>query len=551
MKSPLRGRTPTLTRILAGTLMLTVALGLTPAMHSMHSPARAEAEILPTEDTPTQPVAHEVQLALVVPLSVPPAETGTLDADQLGEYIAEEGLLGQLLSLANSHGLSLAIDPYLIHSLVTAETPAADNFLQQLRLAPTDKFLMSYANTPVAYLDEFPQAQAAQSGNLEQLELLGIEHPLLEALDQSFWSPNDLVNPELLQELPDAVRRVFMPTAQLPDAPSESEELSDRYRAVENTNGLTAYFAHSEASAAFNEAVDNPSQVIYNNFIRLIRFELPESQSELVIVPAIHERLPEFLEQLTTQFNVHLVSLSALTRHHVTALSSKTQFDDLGRDPDLVNDITSVIRSNTRATAFLTALNVPDIATAQYQLFALQSLSHNYSGTERADAQVSYTSAVTELEHSITLEPGSDITLITPESQFGVSVNNALVSPAQVVIRFHASNNRVAIPDQMIIEVDGHSKQTVTVPISAYGNGQVTLSMTLYTKNGVQLGATQQLQVQIQAQLELVVMIVFFVLVAGFLTAGIVRSVRKRASNQSEATSTIASASEPDKSELR
>ena len=529
MKSPVRWPWPALTRILAGMLMLTVAIGLTPTVYSTHSPVRAEPQILPAEDDPPDPPrAHEVQLALVVPLSVPPAENGLLDAIQLNDYIADGGYLNTLLRLATSNGLSLAIDPYLIHSLIVAENPATEAFLQQLRQAPTDKFLMSYANTPVAYLDAFPDATDVLSGNVHQLETMDIQHPLLDTMDQSLWSPNDLLNPETLHEVPDAVRRVFLPSTQLPSTLAESEELEDRYRAAESLNEVTAYFTHQKASEAFTTALENPSQSVYHDFIRLVRFDLPTSQSELIIAPAFHERLPELIEQLSTQFNIHLVSLSTLNRHPVSTISSQESFDDFGRNPDLVNDIAELIRNNARATAFLTALDIPDIATAQYQLFALQSVSQNYSGSDLAAAQIGYINAVNELEHSITLEPGSDITLITPETHFGVSVNNALVSTAEVVIVFHASNNRIAIPERVTVTVDGHSKQTVTVPIAAYANGQATISLTLYSKNGVQLGQTQQLQVQIQAEVELVALIVFFVLVSGFITAGIIRSIRKR-----------------------
>lgn len=546
MKSPVSRRKTALARTLLGMLVMAVTLGMTPTALLGHSTLRTEIPTLPAEDAPVPgtTASQNVQLALVIPLSVPPAENGPIPATELRNLIAPGGYLGRLLDLAERTGLSIAVDPYLVHSLLLADTPATQAFLLRLKQSSNDAFFMSYANTPVAYLEGFSDYPDILGGNIPQLKTFQAGDSLLDdslffLLDQSLWSPDSVLNPAIFANIPANIGRLLLSEKQMNvhSETAEDPEGVGTYLPALRQDGRIAFFTNESLGTTLKAYLDSPRESNYFALLQALRPDPDGSANSLVVTAPFSEELPDLLDRLAAEPSIRLVSLDAVPVQDGNYLdAANTEGIDLQLNAELVSDTASVLRADREAAAFLSALNSPDIASAQYRLLALQSLSQNYSDVERTAALLNYSSQVTELKKSISLEPGSDITLITPESHFWVSVNNALVSPAKVTIRFHASNNRLVIPTSVDVEVDGNSKQAVTVPISALANGQVTLQFTLFSETGVQIGQTRELQVQIQAEVELLAIILFSILVVGFLAAGIVRSLSKRKKQETVAS---------------
>ena len=119
-------------RLALGLAVLTVALG-TPVVATAAAPRAGDAL---RRRPPRSPPAIRRALTLVVPLTVPPNETGLLDADTLTRYTAPLGLLTRQLDALVDAPVAIGLDPLIVASirvLGTSAPPSALAWLERLR----------------------------------------------------------------------------------------------------------------------------------------------------------------------------------------------------------------------------------------------------------------------------------------------------------------------------------------------------------------------------------------------------------------------------------
>ena len=152
-------------RLALGLAVLTVALG-TPVVATA---ASLEPAARSAVDAPLAP-GDPATLTLVVPLTVPPNETGLLDADTLTRYTAPLGLLTRQLDALADAPVAIGLDPLIaasIRVLGTSAPPSALAWLERLRAASNEVFALAYADADVS--------AAASTGSLGLLAPIGFD----------------------------------------------------------------------------------------------------------------------------------------------------------------------------------------------------------------------------------------------------------------------------------------------------------------------------------------------------------------------------------------
>jgi hypothetical protein len=155
----------------------------------------------------------------------------------------------------------------------------------------------------------------------------------------------------------------------------------------------------------------------------------------------------------------------------------------------------------------------------------LVSISLVFSGAA-ARAEV-----VTELPTdipSIKIIPGSTINLVSRESKVPVRIQNDFNADIRVFVHMRPSNPRVVVPSAVEIVVPALSSVNAQVPVKAIANGKVFLIVWLTTFSGLRLGPDSNLQMIVNADLELALLVGFGFAVVLLLIFGTIRTLRRR-----------------------
>ena len=129
---------------------------------------------------------------------------------------------------------------------------------------------------------------------------------------------------------------------------------------------------------------------------------------------------------------------------------------------------------------------------------------------------------------SIKIIPGSTINLVSRESKVPVRIQNTFDADIRVFVHMRPSNPRVVVPSAVEIVVPALSSVNAQVPVKAIANGKVFLIVWLTTFSGLRLGPDVNLQMIVNADLELALVIGFSVAVSMLLAFGTIRTLRRR-----------------------
>lgn len=503
-----------------------------------------------TEETPETVTADEqpdpLEVALVLPLAVKPNPEGLLTDRELDVLTGESGPLEHIVRLAEQHRLSLAVDPYVLHSLAESRSPQSEETLRVIVDSPVHKYLQSYAGVSLPLLAGQKYFQEFAFGSVNDLALQQPEtfENISHVFEPVISSPNATFDEHGLAQLEKIIAEtratvLLSDQQRAQDPPPASVK---HYRAKMLLPESTILFNSSSASESANLFLQHGNTDQFSQMLRDLQQQIPQHTNQAIVAPqfaldpgmlqaeiidtTVQTRFDELLRLLNLSTTTTLISLKDVVADEASGklLEEIVTPQNVNKD----DGVSAIIQKQAKVSSFLSALTNPTPATAQYRLFMGQTLGMYIVPRDREAAVTAYQTATDNILESITLEQGSDITMITEKSEVWVTVNNNLVSEATMVVRIISNNNRLVLPASLPVTVDGQSKQMVTIPVTALSNGNVTLTLSLYSESGTKIGPTQQLNITIQAELELIVALVFVVLVAGFLSAGIVRSVLKR-----------------------
>ena len=124
--------------------------------------------------------------------------------------------------------------------------------------------------------------------------------------------------------------------------------------------------------------------------------------------------------------------------------------------------------------------------------------------------------------------PGSEINLVARTSNIPVQIKNTFGSDVTVHVHVQPTNLRVVIPAAVSVTIPADTSVTAKVPVEAVANGGVILKVWLTTFSGNKLGEPTFLKMNVNADIEVAMLVGFGSGVMLLLGFGIVRTVRKR-----------------------
>jgi hypothetical protein len=543
-------------RLALGLAVLTVALG-TPVM----------ATALPVEPAPRSAAAAPLapgdpaRLTLIVPLTVPPTETGLLDADTLTRYTAPLGLLTRQLDALADAPVAIGLDPMIaasIRALGTTAPPTALAWLQRLEGVSNEVFALAYADADVA--------AAASTGSLGLLSPLGFDF----AVDPGNFgaaqtasptptptpsaTPDEGAIPPLptLEDLlawPYTLEHVAWPADDTLTAGTTEAIGAAGYESVilSSTNvsdpgpttdlgNITGVVSDAPLSQLVRAATFAPSELDLQSALEALDASLASFASanpggEVVATldrhwPFLSYHLSEVLARLTASPSVVFGTLAETIERPAVDATVTDHPEAAGR----LSVIESALSAVAAEAQFATVLTDPLLITAprRLDLLALLSVSWLPDQDGWAASSATFLARSAELLSSVRITHGSDLLLLSRSTEVRVAVSNSLPYPVTVRITITPQRPLLRVMEnQVLLEVEQDATKTAFIPVEAIANGVVTIHVELTSPTGVPIDSGF-VRARLQAEWETVgtvVILGIIVLIFGF---GIVRTVLKR-----------------------
>lgn len=529
-----------------------------------------------------------VNLAVVMPITVPEQSTGLITAKALESFTGPTGVLTRQLDGVISRPVTIAIDPMIIASiriLGTSTPPTATAWLNRLALAKNDIFPLSYADADLAL-----QAQAGA-------DTLLVPSSFDQAIDPALFvqPPTGPSTPVTPSGQPPADQKPASttpseptPATPLDGTPPTSEELlAWEYTATDiawpaegrvaaddlgvfTANGLTTtILAGSNVSQEVSDLTPNAVVTLgtgrgvglvsddpvsdavrraatattdeawsvamaeVSSQLAIVSAEQPGTARTLIATfgrgwPPTSARLSQTLDALTPLLWHAPVSLQEA--RGATAADDVT-FDGQAEPADRVDLARRLLERESAVTAFSSALSDPVLVTGSHRLDLMAMLGNSWASSPSSWLEATSTSLLESsgLLSSITVSTKGPINVVGSKVDIPVTLDNALTQAVTVRVQVVPSNGRLLVEDDVESVIEAQSARTVTIPVTAaVGNGSVTLRVTLFTPAGTMIDQPHLIPINVRADWEGLGSLIFAALVVLFFGFGVWRNILRR-----------------------
>ncbi|MFK4729561.1 DUF6049 family protein [Agromyces mediolanus] len=190
-----------------------------------------------------------------------------------------------------------------------------------------------------------------------------------------------------------------------------------------------------------------------------------------------------------------------------------------------------LIDSEAQTVSFATALTEPALLAdpTRRDLLALLDAGWIRTPTDWQSASNDWLSAQVQTRAAISVVPSSTINVISRESGVPATIENTLPYAVTLEVDVAPSNGRLLVEGRQTVTVEPESRASVVVPVAAgVGSGEVVLTVSLYSTEGVEIGSPTYLSANVQADWEGVGAAVLATIVVLFFGIGIWRNIRRR-----------------------
>lgn len=529
------------------------------------------------------PISNPTSVALAVPVTVPSSASGVLGADDLATWTSPFGLLSRQLDAVEGRPVAIGIDPRIIASIRVLGTSApatATAWLERLAGLPNEIFPLAYADADVAaqaqlrvpallaptsftdVLDpanfsgtadaagddagETADGDAVPSATPVPTQPAAGEVPTTEELLAWPYTRTDIAWPA--DDTIAAGDLAFLGTAGLTTsilAHGNVAPAEQGMNAASNIDGSTAVVADARLTTPLREATEALSDTEW-------RAAAGRLGAEIVLLDDGSDQPSTLLATLGRGAGTQSARVSA-TLDEVAAnprVSPASLTDAVGAPPvprtlidqpedrQRIDNVDRVLRTDANVTAFATVLDDPRQLTGPTRRDALALLDVAWLADRPAwDAAVGeWLVAQRRTLDAVSIVPSSPINVVSSETGVPTTILNALPYPVTVVVDVMPSNGRLVVEDQVTVTIDPESRSTVKVPVAAgIGNGEVTLTVSLTSPEGVPVGSPVSIPANVQADWEGLGAAIIGVIVVVFFGIGIWRNIRRHRKRKAEA----------------
>lgn len=505
-----------------------------------------------------------VRLTIAVPLTAPALETGLIAAEALEEWTSPQGRLTRQLEAVLGRPVAIGIDPMIIASirvLGTSAPPSAVAWLDRLAAAPNQVFPLSYGDTDLTLA-----TQAGAATIPQPISFPGLDPALFPADPPGPGEPTPSPTPTdapaggvpTLEELlawPYSVESLAWPredTVVAADLPAlEASGYDDVILTSTNVardasssptaqvEGMTALVsdravsdALSAAAAATDDAAWESAMAAVHSALASAAAVQPGDRATVFATiqrtaPVVGSRLAETLDALTASASVTSIPLSM-------ALGTPPAPATIIEQPqaaDRVAQTQQLLATDSAERRFARVAANPDAITGPRRLELLGLLSAEWAAnpTGWSDAVGAFLKASRDLLDAVRVEETSQVNFFAEKSVIPVPVTNDLPEPVTVYVTIDPNTPLLAVEESRVeVVVPPNSQASAQVPVQAISNGRVTLIVELSSADGVQIGPTRLVQVNVVAGWEGPVFTILAVLVVAMFAFGIVRTIVRR-----------------------
>lgn len=518
-------------------------------------------------------------VGVVMPIVSPSTGDGLISAQDLATYTAANGVLTRDLDgLQNHSTVAIGIDPMIIASiraLGNAAPTSATAWLERLYSLPNDTFSLGYGDadvvgqiqsglpaplqptslsyaldpknfspTPTAIGEpQTPTPTPAATPSPSPTPGAGPELPALDRLlawDYSLtgvaWAGDDTARTADLAPLASA----GLGTVIVSGDNTNADKLEGTPNAPARNGPSTLAVSDQRLSEALRQAVSAPSDLAWNSAMSKVNAQLQlisaESTTPHHVLIALDRSWPSSGTQLQRTFDALFTSAWS-TPSTFSAVLSSTQssglaLTDAPEAQTRIDSIRVLLQDEKSLDEFATILGDPTTLTGRTraQLLTLLAVSWQNPRTDWTAAVATSRAATVKTLHAVHILPTENINLVSAQGSIPFTVSNELHDEAvTVVLSASPSNSRLEIDAPTTKTIPQDSRATMLVPVKAkVGNGQVILSLQLYSPTGVPIGDPSSVTVDVHADWEGIGALILgglLVLLFGF---GIVRNIVRR-----------------------
>jgi hypothetical protein len=184
----------------------------------------------------------------------------------------------------------------------------------------------------------------------------------------------------------------------------------------------------------------------------------------------------------------------------------------------------------TNIARFSSVLATPALLTGDVRARLLDLFSVGWFGSD--DWAPAVNKQLTSMHQSLSavqiVSPGS-IRQASRQALIPLTVTNKLNHPVSVVLRATPSSARLEVDSDTVKTIAAGSSAKVLVPVKAQlSNGTVHLALQLYSQSGVPIGSARSAEIDVHADWEGIGALVFGVIVVGFFSFGLFRTIQRR-----------------------
>lgn len=542
-----------------------LAAGVYPLLVTTGSLTATSVVVIPADGAPATPIA------LVVPITAAPMTRGLLTANELAELTAVDGALSAQLDAVDGTTATLAIDPAIpaaIRVLGSAAPPTAVSWLQRLLQLPNDRFALQFGDSDVA-----AQLRAGLSAPLEPTSLLGYmaaadftqPAPAISAVSTPDPSPSSTPGqpsyPSLstLLDIGTATSGVYWPvtgsagadtvaalgalgTAEQPShvlVPSSSV-IGGARQAAASVGGVSTPVYDAEVSRALaaaagqNDTTSRSASLAAAQGYLFVARATTGGQPVLAVLDRGTDRSRVSL-RATLGLATSAPGFAASTLREVSSLpASEISLGAPTVDAARVTDIADLVGDEQTIDRFATILDQPELLTGRERAEVLQVTSSSWTGDAARQAVADHRAATNTTLDSVGIL-SSDFRLVSSSAPLRPWVRNDLPWPVTVVLAVRTNDARLRVQERTTVDAQASANTRVEVPVEArIANGEVSVDFQLYSPTGEPVGAPQAVDVEVRAEWESIGLIVIILLIVGFLTLGVVRTVARRRRTRSE-----------------
>ncbi len=512
-------------------------------------PLWADAGALHARSVLVVPGSATGSVGIVVPITAGTSGSALLSAAELTDLTAPDGMLTQQLDGVAGAPVTLAVDPAIVAAirvLGEAAPASAAAWLDRVIRAPQPRFALQFGDADVA-----TQLAAGLGPPLQPTAGLGAPTPATPAPSggtaadpealftvgapavMAFWPPTGSTSPALVGALSAAVPGAVSLAASTATAGGAG---GATVTAPATADGAPLLVYDAGISASLAAAADAGS------VDRAPALAAAAGQLAVALADAGGAPLIVTLDRPTTPtregIRAAIAAIAAAPGVTVadvptimTAPGAPITLTEAVLDPARVAAAEELAAQERAVADFATVLDDPALLTGPQRGQTLQLLGCAWLARTPLwqDALAAHRTATSAVLGSVSILPTPTVNLLTAGTDLRFWVHNELPYPVQVVLTVAPDDLRLSVDRTTAVTASAASNTPVSVPVRArIATGEVQLAVSLHSPQGVAVGETQTVQVTVRADWEGIGAVILGVLVAAFVTAGVIRTVRRR-----------------------